>query len=105
MYTFMVLIFIATLGYGFFNMIICAVITDIIDYQEVRTGSREDGTDYALYSFARKVGQAIAGGVGGYALTAIGYASSAATQTDSTVHGLYTVSTLSSGIFVTLELP
>ena len=41
-------------GFGFFNLIIWAFITDIIDDQEVRTGKREDGTIYAVYSFARK---------------------------------------------------
>lgn len=42
-----------------------SVITDMIDYQEVRTGSRDDGTVYAIYSFSRKAGQALAGGIGG----------------------------------------
>ena len=37
------------------------------------TGLREDGTVYSIYSFARKVGQAIAGGVGGFAIAAVGY--------------------------------
>ena len=68
---FMVLLFLGTLGTGLFNMIIWAFITDIIDYQEIATGRREDGTVYAVYSFARKVGQALAGGLGGFVLTAI----------------------------------
>lgn len=37
-------------GFGFFNLIIWAFITDIIDDQEVRTGKREDGTIYAVIS-------------------------------------------------------
>ena len=56
---FMVLLFLATVGTGLFNLIIWAFITDIIDYQEVATGKREDGSVYAVYSFARKVGQAM----------------------------------------------
>ena len=34
-----------------------------IDDREVRTGSRDDGTVYSVYSFARKIGQALAGGL------------------------------------------
>ena len=91
---FMVLYFIANLGVGFFNLIIWAYITDIIDYQEVVTGKREDGTVYAIYSFARKLGQALAGGVGGFALTAIGYVSDATMQTTAVSERIYSVATL-----------
>lgn len=58
---------------NYFNMLIWALITDVIDDKEVRTHSRDDGTVYGFYSFARKVGQALAGGVSGFALSAIGY--------------------------------
>lgn len=95
---FLVLIFIGTLGVGVFNMIIWAFITDIIDYQEVSCGRREDGTVYAVYSFARKVGQALAGGVGGFTLTAIGYVSEATVQTTLVSNRIYMVATLVPGI-------
>lgn len=93
-FVFMGFMFVATLGSNFFNMVIWALITDIIDYQEVRTGSREDGTIYAVYSFARKIGQAIAGGLGGYALVIIGYSSSATVQTEAVKQGIYSFYTL-----------
>lgn len=75
---------------------IWAFITDVIDYQEVLSGSREDGTIYAVYSFARKIGQALAGGLGGYALTLIGYVSSTENivQTPEVVERIYSVSTI-----------
>lgn len=95
---FMVFLFIGTLGVGLFNLIIWAYITDIIDYQEVKTGKREDGTVYAVYSFARKAGQALAGGIGGFALTAIGYVSDAPAQTEAVAGRIYTVATLIPGI-------
>jgi len=95
---FMVLLFLGTLGVGLFNLIVWAFITDIIDYQEVKTGRREDGTVYAVYSFARKAGQALAGGLGGFALTAIGYVSEAPAQTDAVAERIYTVATLVPGI-------
>jgi len=95
---FMVLFFLGTIGVGIFNLIIWAFITDIIDYQEVVTGKREDGTVYAIYSFARKLGQALAGGLGGFALTAIGYISDAPMQTVEVSERIYTVATLIPGI-------
>lgn len=95
---FMVFLFCGTIGVGLFNLIVWAFITDIIDYQEVATGRREDGTVYAVYSFARKVGQALAGGLGGFVLTAIGYVSEAASQTEIVSERIYTVATLVPGI-------
>ena len=95
---FLVLFFFATLGAGVFNMVTWAYITDIIDYQEVTTGKREDGTVYAVYSFARKLGQALAGGVGGFVLTAIGYVSEASSQTAEVSQRIYSVCTLVPGV-------
>lgn len=95
---FMALLFVGMTGMGFFNMITWAFITDVIDYQEVQTGSREDGTIYAVYSFARKVGQALAGGIGGFALSVIGYVSEAPSQTQEVSERIYTVATLVPGI-------
>ena len=93
---------IGSLGSGLFNLLIWAFITDVIDYQEILTGSRSDGTVYALYSFARKLGQALAGGLGGWILAAIGYQSSVAgetiVQTDAVVNAIYSVATLAPGI-------
>ncbi len=95
---FLILLFLAMLGVGLFNMVTWAYITDIIDYQEITTGKREDGTVYAVYSFARKLGQALAGGIGGFVLTAIGYVSEASVQTTEVSQRIYTVATLVPGI-------
>lgn len=87
--------FIACIGGMYlFNMTVWAMITDVIDDKEVLTGSRDDGTIYGVYSFARKVGQALAGGLGGFALSAIGYDSLAAAQTDAVRAGIYGLATL-----------
>lgn len=93
-WVYMVCAAIGFLGVNFFNLIIWANITDVIDDAEVRTGKREDGTIYAVYSFARKVGQALAGGLSGYALQLIGYESAAKIQTPEVLSGLYTISTI-----------
>lgn len=96
-YVYIALMLVASVGMGFFNMVIWAFITDIIDYQEVRTGSRDDGTVYAVYSFSRKLGQALAGGISGVALGLIGYVTTtggeAVTQSQRTLDGIYNICT------------
>lgn len=63
----------AYIGLGFFNTVIWAMITDVIDDAEVKNGVREDGAIYSMYSFARKLGQAFSSGLVGTILAAIGY--------------------------------
>ena len=87
-----------TFGLSAFNMLVWAFITDIIDYCEIKTGERNDATVYGLISFIRKLAQALAGAVTGYALTFIGYDSLASVQTESVKEGIYTLSTLFPGV-------
>ncbi len=89
---------IAWLGLGVFSMVSWALITDVIDYSEIKNGIREDGSVYALYSFARKLGQAASSGLSGALLTMIGYDTAAAQsgtgQTDAVREGIFNISTL-----------
>lgn len=88
---------VAWIGLGVFSMVSWALITDVIDYSEIRNGVREDGSVYALYSFARKLGQAASSGLTGILLSAIGY--SEVTAFDSSVtRGIFNISTLVPGI-------
>ena len=81
------------LGLGMFSMVSWALITDVIDDAQLRNGVREDGSVYALYSFARKLGQAAAAGLSGSLLSMIGY--SEATKNDPQVlEGIFDISTL-----------
>lgn len=86
------------LGLGVFSMVCWALITDVIDYSEIKNGVREDGTVYSLYSFARKLGQALAAGLSGWLLTAIGYSSSGAAnglrQKQEVLDGIFNIATL-----------
>lgn len=94
------------LGLGVFSMVVWALITDVIDYSELKNGIREDGSVYAMYSFARKLGQALAAGMVGWLLTAIGYNESAAqqgiVQTERVLRGIYNISTLVPAVGFTL---
>ena len=80
-------------GLGVFSVVSWALITDVIDYSELKNGIREDGSIYAIYSFARKLGQAAASGTTGALLTVIGYTE--ATAFDKGVReGIFNISTL-----------
>ena len=86
------------LGLGIFSMVNWALITDVIDYSELKNGIREDGSVYAIYSFARKLGQAAAAGLSGWLLTIIGYSEKAAAegqrQSEPVLNGIFNISTL-----------
>lgn len=58
-----------------------AMVADCIDYQEVRTGVREEGVVYATYSLGRKISQGLGASLISFLLIATGYiASNGATQ-------------------------
>ncbi|MCI8483412.1 MAG: MFS transporter [Lachnospiraceae bacterium] len=90
-YVYVAFFTLAYVGLGFFNTIIWAMITDVIDDSEVKNGIREDGTIYAVYSFARKIGQALSSGLTGALLSLIGYTQATAFDPDVT-EGIFVLS-------------
>lgn len=94
------------LGLGIFAMVSWALITDVIDYSEIKNGVREDGSIYALYSFARKIGQAAAAGLTGLFLTLVGYEKlPGQALPESVKEGLFDISTIVPAIgFILLAL-
>ncbi len=84
---------IAWLGLGIFTMVSWALITDVIDYSEIKNGIREDGSIYAMYSFARKLGQAASAGTSGILLSLIGYSQETAFDTG-VLEGIFNISTI-----------
>ncbi len=86
-------IFVCWLGLGIFSMVSWALITDVIDYSELKNGVREDGSIYAIYSFARKIGQAASSGLTGALLTMVGY-SDATAYDRGVLEGVFNISTL-----------
>ena len=92
----------AMIGMYFFQMQCWALVTDVIDDMEVKNHTRDDGTVYGMYSFARKIGQAIAGGLSGWALGWIGYDELATSQTQEVANGIYNLSTFFPAIIYAL---
>lgn len=101
-YVFIVIAAISGFMLAVFNFLVWAFVVDVIDFQEITTGQRDDATVYAVYSWARKLGQAIAGGLAGWALAWIGYqattGSGAVQQSERTVQGIYMLHTLVPGV-------
>lgn len=94
---------VAYFGQAFFTLICWAMITDVIDDVEVKTGERSDGTVYAIYSFARKLGQACSSGLTGLLLSIIGYTSATAYDPD-VVDGIYNITCLAPAIGFVLTI-
>lgn len=85
--------FLNWLGLGIFSMVCWALITDVIDYSEIKNGIREDGSVYALYSFARKLGQAASAGLSGALLSMVGYSQETAFDAP-VINGIFNIATL-----------
>ena len=81
------------LGLGIFSMVSWALITDVIDDAEIKNGVREDGSVYALYSWARQLGQAASAGLTGWLLTLVGYTAETAFDPAVTT-GIFNISVL-----------
>ena len=101
-YVFIVFSIIAIFGNGVFGLMVWSFITDIIDDIQVKTHTREDGTVYTGYMFARKIGQALSGLLPGIVLAATGYitadAGEAVRQSAETLNNIYGVATLAPAI-------
>lgn len=71
--SFTILATIAFVAISIPNGIVWALISDIIDFGEWKTGKRAAGVTYAAFSFSRKLAQSISGFAAGLGLTLIGY--------------------------------
>lgn len=100
-YVYVAFYILAFTGLGFFNTLVWAMITDVIDDSEVKNGVREDGTIYSVYSFARKLGQAFSSGLVGTLLTMIGYTAETAFETE-VVNGIFNISCLAPALGLAL---
>ena len=62
-----------SLGLGIYSTVSWAMMGDAIDYNEWKTGKREEGTVYALHSFFRKLAQGLGPAVALIFMTMLGY--------------------------------
>jgi len=62
-----------SLGLGIYSTVSWAMMGDAIDYNEWKTGTREEGTVYALHSFFRKLAQGVGPALALVVMTWLGY--------------------------------
>ena len=68
------------IGLGGVNTLMFALAADTVEYGEWKTGVRTEGITYALFSFTRKLGQAVGGAMAAYAIGLGGYVAGAHSQ-------------------------
>ena len=79
--------------FGFFNLampLTLSMLSDAVDYMDLKAGVRTDGTAYATYGLATKVGNALGGSVGVILLASFGYVANQQ-QTAQAMHGINVV--------------
>ena len=76
------------------------LVGESIDYNELVTGKRTEGSIYGTFNLARRIGQTIGNGFSLYALGWIGYVGTADVQTDATIIGLKVICVLLPAVFV-----
>ncbi|MEH7379025.1 glycoside-pentoside-hexuronide (GPH):cation symporter [Bacillus sp. JJ1533] len=87
-YVYIVAYNIATIANMVFVMIVWALVTDCLDFTELQTGKRYDGTLYSIYSFSRKVGMGVGSALGSYALGWVGFVSGQTSQSKEVAEGV-----------------
>ena len=73
MFIYIICQFINSLGMGIYSTVSWAMMGDAIDYNEWKTGKREEGTVYALHSFFRKLAQGCGPALALVIMVALGY--------------------------------
>ena len=96
------MVFLANMFMATGSLLIYAMVADTIDYAEWKSGTRQDGVLYAVYSFFRKLGQAGAGWLSGMVLVWIGF-KAGEVQTPETLESMKTLLTLFPAIFAVLQ--
>lgn len=76
------------IGLAAVNTLMWALEADTVEYGEWRSGVRTEGTTYAVFSFTRKLGQAVGGAAAAYGLGLVGYVAGAAEQAEATTDGI-----------------
>lgn len=75
-------------GLGLMNTLTWSLEADTVEYGEWTTGVRMEGATYAVFSFVRKLGQALGGGAAAYTIGLSGYVGGAAQQSESAEWGI-----------------
>ena len=100
-----VMFFLAGVGLGGVNTLMWALEADTVEYGEWKSGVRTEGTTYAMFSFTRKMGQALGGAAAAYTLGFGGYVSGKnVVQSESAIHAVKLAAGFVPAVFLVLSL-
>ena len=100
----MVMLLTACTGLTRFGLpVATAMLADVIDYMEYKTGIRADGTAYSIYSFGTKLSSVLVGTVGIILLVKIGHVANAV-QAPQTMRGINMIVNVVPGVCWLLAL-
>ncbi len=86
----MTMVMVGNVIFGLFNVgmpMTLSMVADSVDYMELKTGVRTDGTAYATYGLATKLGNALGGALGVLIMAGFGYVANAQ-QTPEAMRGI-----------------
>lgn len=75
-------------GLAVVNTLMWSLEADTVEYGEWKTGARTEGATYAVFSFVRKVGQAVGSAAAAYTIALTGYVGGAEVQSASALWGI-----------------
>jgi len=81
-----------------------ALEADTVEYGEWRTGVRTEGITYALFSFTRKLGQAVGGAVAAYVIAFGGYVGGARVQSEGAVDAIRLAAGIVPAVFILIGI-
>ena len=87
-------------GLAAVNTLMWALEADTVEYGEWRTGVRTEGTTYAVFSFTRKLGQAVGGAAAAYGLGFVGYVAQQEVQSQATQDGIRYIAGFVPALFI-----
>ncbi len=96
--------FVMGAGLATVNTLMYSLEADTVEYGEWMTGVRTEGIVYSVFSFTRKVSQALGGAAASYALTIGGYDATLASQPDSAITWIRVATGLVPAILIVLAL-
>ena len=86
----MTMVMVGNVIFGLFNVgmpMTLSMVADSVDYMELKSGVRTDGTAYATYGLATKLGNALGGALGVLIMAGFGYVANAQ-QTEQALRGI-----------------
>lgn len=102
-YVFLALTFFSGAGLTFLVLEVWALVMDVIDYHELRTGRHEESSCYSVFNFCRKLGQTFAGSGAALMLSVIGYSTEkVGNQSQDVLTKLYDITTLLPAVVLAL---